>query len=104
MLDFIHAEFAQLPKDLGCTQLRFEELRKIHLHVEVVGHGTFHLRDPVEDLADCGIVDLLRLHYFYSRHYFPPPELSAEKFCYAATPAICLIILSASPGSNHHGE
>ena len=72
MLDFIHGEFAHLPKYLGGAQLRFEELGKIHLHVEVVRHGTFHLSDPVEDLADYGIVNLLRLHYFYSRHYFRP--------------------------------
>jgi hypothetical protein len=72
MLDLIHTEFAHLPKDFGSAPPSFalKNSCKSHLHIEMVGNRTFHLRSPIEDLADCGIVNLLRLRHFYSRHNF----------------------------------
>src|SRR5437667_11977751 len=81
MLDLIHAELAHLPKDLGCAQLRFEELRKIHLHVEVVGTEPSICVTQSKMSRTTGSSTFSGLTSFTRATIFRPLNSQTEKFC-----------------------
>src|SRR5207247_1646781 len=55
--------------------------------VEMIGHGAFHRRDPVEDAADLRVVDVIGFHEPYTGHGF---LLEAQKLCGISAQDRCL--------------